>query len=206
MRGFCLALLLLVGTTSAAELVPTGQLPKSAQPLHYTLHLKIDPAQDRFEGEVSISVRLTQTSDHLWLHGRGLEVHAASIQAATGAAFAVKYQQMNDEGAARISFGRKLQAQTLELRMTYSAPYNAHLEGLYRVVRDGRPYVVTQMEPTGARNAFPGFDEPAFKTPYDITLSIPEELVGIGNTRQVAEARDTAGWKTLRFATTRPLP
>ncbi|HEY0230150.1 MAG TPA: M1 family aminopeptidase, partial [Dokdonella sp.] len=68
-------------------------------------------------------------------------------------------------------------------------------------------YAVTQMEPVSARHAFPAFDEPRFKTPFDITLSVRKQDVAIANTLQVGEeTSNDANWKTLRFATTKPLP
>src|SRR6185312_4773973 len=50
-------------------------------------------------------------------------------------------------------------------------------------------------------------DEPRFKTPFDITLTVPKEEVAIANTLQTHEevSKDTK-WKTLTFATTKPLP
>ena len=63
------------------------------------------------------------------------------------------------------------------------------------------------MEPISARYAFPGFDEPRFKTPFDITLTVPMDEVAVANTRQVDEKKSADGkWKTLTFATTKPLP
>jgi alanyl aminopeptidase len=65
---------------------------------------------------------------------------------------------------------------------------------------------MTQMEPISARFAFPGFDEPGFKTPFDISLTIPSDQVGVANTKQVKEVAAGEGWKTLTFAQTLPLP
>ncbi|MFI4970639.1 MAG: M1 family aminopeptidase, partial [Lysobacterales bacterium] len=86
-------------------------------------------------------------------------------------------------------------------------PFNRQLEGLYKVKVGTDNYAVTQMEPVSARFAFPGFDEPRFKTPFDIALTVPKDQVAVANTRQLREevSRD-AKWKTLTFATTRPLP
>ena len=39
--------------------------------------------------------------------------------------------------------------------------------------------------------AFPGFDEPRFKTPFDITLTVPTDEVAVANTR-AARAEDIA--------------
>ncbi|MGN6328711.1 MAG: M1 family metallopeptidase, partial [Rhodanobacter sp.] len=61
-------------------------------------------------------------------------------------------------------------------------------------------------EPISARYAFPGFDEPDFKTPFDISLTIPNDEKAVANTKQVKEVAAGEGWKTLTFSTTKPLP
>jgi len=65
---------------------------------------------------------------------------------------------------------------------------------------------MTQMEPISARFAFPSFDEPGFKTPFDISLTIPTADTAVANTQQVKEVPAGDGWKTLTFAQTLPLP
>ena len=64
----------------------------------------------------------------------------------------------------------------------------------------------TQFEPTDARRAFPCFDEPGFKTPWDIALRVPRQLMAVANTPQTAESDAGNGMKLVRFATSRPLP
>ncbi|WP_317510333.1 hypothetical protein, partial [Acinetobacter baumannii] len=40
------------------------------------------------------------------------------------------------------------------------------LDGIYKIEFEGKPYVMTQMEAISARQSFPSFDEPRFKTPF----------------------------------------
>src|SRR5690606_34598090 len=80
------------------------------------------------------------------------------------------------------------------------------LQGLYKVAAKGKPYTITQMEPISARFAFPGFDQPGFKTPFDISLTVPASQTAVANTKQVKETPAGDGWKTVTFAQTVPLP
>lgn len=199
-----------LGAAQAAESIPNGQLPRWAQPLHYALHFTLDPQQDGFDGETVIRIRLHQPSGHLWLHGRDLTVSAVTWRAGNDSGSA-QYRQLNGEGVARVDFGRELPAQDIELTLRYSAAYNKTLDGIYKVTRGPDSYLATQFEAIAARKAFPGFDEPSFKTPFDVTLTVPESLIAIANTRQTGEERGApggaaAGQKTLRFASTEPLP
>ncbi|WP_109124089.1 M1 family metallopeptidase [Dyella sp. C11] len=191
----------------AADDQPHGRLPGWAQPESYQLDFKVDPRQQDFSGTTVIKVKLTQASDHLWLHGRELKVGKVSVTDAAGKAHAAKYVEVApQEGVVRIDFGSTLKPQELTLTFVYTAPLNQQLQGLYKVSHEGQPYAMTQMEPISARFAFPGFDEPGFKTPFDIRLTIPNDEVGVANTKQVKEEKVGDGWKKLTFSTTKPLP
>jgi len=192
---------------AANDAVPSGHLPGWAVPQDYALDLKIDPAQDSFSGTTTIHVKLTQASDHLWIDGKELKVSKVTVAGTDGKAAPATYVAADAQnGVARIDFGKTLQPQVLTVIIAYTAPFNGELEGLYKVTYEGKPYAMTQMEPISARFAFPGFDEPAFKTPYDIKLTIPSDLQGVANTSQVKETPAGKGWKTLTFSRTLPLP
>ncbi len=192
---------------SAAGQAPQGRLPGWAVPQSYRIAFKVDPARKNFSGVTKIKVKLTRASDHLWLDGKELKVSKVTITDAAGIRHAGKYVEVEPEaGVARVDFGKALKPQELTLTFDYSAPLNGQLQGLYKVSAKGQPYAMTQMEPISARYAFPGFDEPGFKTPFDISLTIPDDLVGVANTRQIREAPAGKGWKTLTFAPTLPLP
>ena len=192
---------------ATADQVPQGRLPGWAVPQSYQLAFKVDPAQQDFSGTTTIKVRLTQASDHLWLDGSELTVSKVTVTDAAGKLHAGKYVAVDPKaGVVRVDFGSTLKPQDLTLSFDYTAPLNAQLQGLYKVSARGQPYAMTQMEPISARFAFPSFDEPGFKTPFDISLTIPDSQTAVANTQQVKEAPAGKGWKTLTFAQTLPLP
>ena len=192
---------------ATADQTPQGRLPGWAIPQSYQIAFKVDPAQQDFSGTTTIKVKLTQASDHLWLDGAALKVSKVDIIDAAGKLHAGKYVEADPKaGVVRVDFGSTLKPQDLTLKFEYTAPLNAQLQGLYKVSAKGQPYAMTQMEPISARFAFPSFDEPGFKTPFDISLTIPSDQVGVANTKQVKEVAAGKGWKTLTFAQTLPLP
>lgn len=194
-------------TALAADKPPLERLPGWAVPQSYALDLHVDPAQSGFDGSTDIKVALKKASDHVWLHGRDIKVAEVTVTDAKGKVHQAKYVEAAPKaGVVRVDFGTELPAQEIKLHFTFHAPYNQRLEGLYKVVSGGEPYVMTQMEPISARFAFPSFDEPGFKTPYDITLTIPEADKGFANTGIVKKVDNDDGTKTLTFATTQPLP
>ncbi len=204
---FACTLFLAPAAGAAPAGVPTGKLPTDAAPLRYTLHLTVDPRRERFDGEGRIAVKLERASDHVWLHARELAITRTGVTDANGQAIAANVIAHADAGVLEVRFARTLPAQTIELAFAWNAPFNRQLEGLYKVVVGDDAYAVTQMEPVSARFAFPGFDEPRFKVPFDLSLTVPTRDVAVANTRQTGEAKSADGqWKTLTYATTKPLP
>ncbi|MBN8886391.1 MAG: M1 family metallopeptidase [Rudaea sp.] len=210
LRNICSAVfacLSIVHLAAAAEAVPTGKLPDDAKPLAYVLDLKIDPRAERFDGKVRIKIKLAKPAEHVWLYARELDVAKVSLIDAAGKSREVKLGVRDPSGVVEVAFGTKLPAQDIELTFDYSAPFNAKLQGIYKVKVGDDAYVTSQMEAISARYAFPSFDEPRFKTPFDITLTVPADEVAIANTLQT-DAKESADkkWKTLSFARTKPLP
>ncbi|MBN8734781.1 MAG: M1 family metallopeptidase [Xanthomonadales bacterium] len=204
------------GTASSADLAATSRppmtrLPDWAVPQSYDLSIKSDPDRPGYSGTVTIAVDLKKASDHLWLHGKDLEVSSVTITDAKGQAHTGKYDgtvtaDAAQAGIARVDFGSTLQAQKLDLKFEFTAPYNKTLQGYYKVVFAGNAYAMTQMEPISARLAFPCFDEPGFKVPMTLSLTIPDADKAVANTGDVKTVEAGKGWKTVTFAPTRPLP
>lgn len=202
-----LALLLIgTGVARAQTPPPSGQLPDTAEPLHYALNFRIDPAAAGFSASSEIRLRLKQADDHLWLHAQGLRVSGVELHDAQGVRHPATFVAAAGAGLARIGFGRRLPAQELRLTIAYAGDYNAQLEGLFKTVRAGKPYVATQMEPISARRAFPCFDEPRFKATFDVQIEAPPDQRVVANAAQSGQEVIAGGWQRTRFRTTPRLP
>jgi aminopeptidase N len=78
--------------------------------------------------------------------------------------------------------------------------------GFFKQQDGGAWYVFSQMEPTDARRAFPCFDEPSYKTPWQLTLHVKKDHVALSNTPVASEADEPNGMKAVTFRETAPLP
>jgi alanyl aminopeptidase len=189
----------------APVMLSGGRLPRDVTPRAYSLELEIIPASDRFSGRVQIAVELHTPTRRILLHGRSLDVSSAKVHVGSSVVQA-RYAQLDETGLAELQLDEEVPAGAARLELTYSAPFDRTLVGLYKVESGGNPYAFTQFEPTSARLAFPCFDEPAWKTPFDMWLTVPADQQAITNTRETLVELGEAGKKRMRFATTKPLP
>ena len=77
--------------------------------------------------------------------------------------------------------------------------------GIFHMEDGGNNYLYTQFESTDARAAFPCFDEPSYKVPWQLTLDVPADDLAVSNTSPVKEEKKV-GRKIIAFAKTKPLP
>ena len=115
------------------------------------------------------------------MHGQGLDVTSIDATHATTRIPATWTQQTAD-GVVRVDLQEPLPAGRSTLHIEYTAGFDTPLRGLYRVESAGSAYAFTQFESISARLAFPCFDEPRFKTPFDVTLTIPADQFAAANT------------------------
>lgn len=185
---------------------PRGRLSGTAVPRAYVLDMEIDPRKPEFSGVVKIAIELTEPADGIWLHGNGISVLKATVAAADGASRPAAYGQVLPSGVSRIGFGEILPAGPIEVTLVYTAPFDKTLAGLFRVEEQGEVYALAKSESIQARKYLPGFDEPGFKAPFTINLTVPEGYVAVSNAPVTKREPAGAGFEKIRFATTRPMP
>lgn len=189
-----------------ANSIPTGQLSKDIVPKHITLNLTIIPDDEYFNGDTTISATINSAQNHYYIHGNLLTVESVELKTASGELIEGEYKQVDESGIAKISFPKTIETGDVELSIAYKAKFNEALEGLYRVKDDDLNYAFTQFEAISARLAFPGFDEPAFKVPFDMSLTVKENHVAIANTPVRKTTQLPNGMKRLDYMTSKPLP
>lgn len=189
--------------------VPLAKLGDNVRPVHYDVSLRLDPKADGLSGLVLIDIEIEKPTQQIWLHGKSMTVtdaFAAQGETVIKAGYEAQSEEVAPAGVALLSFDTPLAAGKARLSLTYETPYNTSLFSAYKVARGEDAYIITQFEPMGAREAFPSFDEPRFKVPFDVSISSPAGNVVYANTPKMAQTEDSDGWITHTFSTTRPLP
>jgi alanyl aminopeptidase len=197
-----LVLLLAAGLVHAERLPPLGD---EARPLRYRLAFTVDPAAPRFRGAAEIDVHLAAPAKSVILHALGLRILSARVIAGDGVQEARAARLAGER--LEVTAPRGIPAGEATLRFDYSGTLSSKAAvGAYRRKGPGGWYAYTTFTPIEARRAFPCFDEPRFKTPFEITLRVPAKLTAASNARAVEERTEQGGMKRVRFAATQPLP
>ena len=196
------------GPEAASANTPPIRLPDTVTPVAYSLNLQVDPNATHFTGQLTITVHVQKPTRTIWLHGKDLQVTQVAVTAGGHSPMKARYTQVTDEGMARVDLEADLPTGLAFMSFAYTGAFNTQLDGLYKVTAEGVPYAVTQFEAVAARRALVCFDEPRFKTPFEITLQVPQDLMAISNAPVIAEQThtDAPNFKNVQFAPTLPLP
>lgn len=196
--------------TSAAPVLPPPdgdrRLSDDVVPRSYSLHFDLDPAAATFSGMTEIELHLAKPTKRLDLHGLGLNIQQVSFVQADGQAV-VAHAELGENAGLSVHLAREV-ADGGRLRFEYSAGLDEVPESIYHVKDQQDWYVFTQFESQMAREAFPCFDEPKFKTPFSVSVTTPAGLTVVGNSPALGSPAisQVDGKQTVVFQPTKPLP
>ena len=184
---------------------PTFRLPTDVRPTAERISLRLDPRSATFTGMVRIQLSIGTPVQAFWLHAQDLSVRRASIS------------QGGTERPARTTVASPdllavvppapLAPGQAELVLEYQGTIDAQRSrAIYAVVERDAAYLYTFFEPVDARRAFPCFDEPSFKIPWELEIAVPPGNGAFANTAEASRQTGPDGWLTIRFGRTRPLP
>ncbi|MCG8556105.1 MAG: M1 family metallopeptidase [Proteobacteria bacterium] len=184
---------------------PQLRLPRTLVPERNRVQLVLDPAQPTFSGRIQITARVTQPSSFFWLNAQDISVEAASISVGQQTLPLEWSSQPRDFVGLRAP--RPIAPGVVVLDLRYRGKIDAlETHGIFRQQVNDEWFLFTQFEPLSARRAFPCFDEPDNKVPWQLTLEVPEDLVALANTPAERTERGSQGNKVVHFAASRPLP
>jgi len=188
-----------------AQQPPQLRLPITVAPVRYTADLTIVPAQETFSGAIDIALKVREATPLIWLNATDLTVQTASLTVG-GNALAARVVAGGTDFVG-FAFEQPVPAGEAALHIVYTGKMSSRSSsGIFRNQVAGEWYSFTQFEAIDARRAFPCFDEPSFKVPWQIVLHVKREHMALSNQPAVSETDEADGMKAVRFALTRPLP
>jgi len=207
-RAAVLAATFLTATQAQAEkpfdfMATPGKLPKTVVPSAYRLDIVPDLDKLTFTAKEEIDIAVAKATDAITLNQHDLAIAAVALKGEDGAKATVTLDEKAQ--TATFKFPHPLPAGPHTLTVAYSGPITAQPAGLYYndydVAGAHKRMLVTQFEATDARRMFPGWDEPAFKTTYTLSVTVPQSFRAISNT-PVAHEEPAGGAKKVTFGTT----
>ncbi|GAC1422748.1 MAG: M1 family metallopeptidase [Candidatus Velthaea sp.] len=179
-----------------------GRLPKTVVPLDYTIALTPDVTAHTLSGTEIVKLAIRKPTNTIVFNTLDMKIGTARVD---GKPARVKTD--NTAQLSKVTTASPLGIGTHTLALAYTGVIRRTAEGLfYQPYRtpDGKTkeLLSTQMESTDARRMFPAWDEPAFRSTYKLSVTLPANYVAVSNTpieRTMARANAR---KTTTFART----
>ncbi|HUU45838.1 MAG TPA: M1 family metallopeptidase [Acidobacteriota bacterium] len=193
----------------AAVLLYSGQawadarLSTQVVPTFEAITLKIDADRPDYTGTAQFELEVKEQTSTFNFHAEGMTIDKLTLTRG-GQPVPAEFT-MQEYGIVQVSAGSALAPGPAQLVVTFSNTLDTTDNSLHRVEDGGFYYTFTQFEPDDAREAFPCWDEPAFKIPFQITLIVPEAHTAVSNSPVESESV-ADGWKTVIFQRSKPLP
>jgi alanyl aminopeptidase len=198
----------LVAPSAAQEnaLAPPFRLPADvAAPSRYAVDLTLVPDKDTFTGSIDISIDFKKPTPILWLNAEKLQVKGGTLS--TGRSSVPVKVVSTPKDYVRFEFPTPVGPGQATLHVTYEGTISRKdMAGIFQVKDGDQWYVYSQFENISARQAYPCFDEPGYKVPWQVTLHVKKDQAALSNTHSISETDEGNGMKTVRFAETKPLP
>lgn len=185
--------------------VDPNRLDHIVVPLAQAIELVLDPSVDTYQGRVRIDIRVTQPVRQFRLHAKELTLGSAELLQ-SGAHVALKMNVTEPRiGIVTLEAPAAIPAGLHAIEISFENDFDRKGLAIYKTMFRDEPYLFTQMEDVNARSAFPCWDDPEFKIPWQLTVTVPSELQVVANTA-VAYRDEHGATTTWRFGRTRPMP
>ncbi|KAH8305971.1 hypothetical protein KR018_007348 [Drosophila ironensis] len=164
------------------------RLPTALLPLHYDLRIltHLNETHQSFEGSVKIELQVREKTQNITLHVKNLRVHEDHISVNENCIEKIEVNEEYDFYILHLC--RELKVKNVyQLEMHFEANLNSSELGYYKSnytdmdTKELHYLAITQFSPTFARQAFPCFDEPSWKSTFNITLGFHKNYSGLSN-------------------------
>lgn len=205
------------------------RLPGHIKPSHYELYIRADLFTFTFVGHVKVNLTINepqiikspltifkrnrdQTRTRIILHAaKSVKLNQANLLLDDGTSPAIKSVcHDRKRGLIAIVLADNVDpGSSGQLSLNFYGRIVSEQSGFYRnVYTDSagqkQVYAATHFEPTGARKAFPCFDEPNFKATFDLMIDYNDGLTVLSNTEQIDNelVSEEHKFRRTRFART----
>jgi aminopeptidase N len=185
-----------------------GKLPKEVVPTDYSIRIVPNIDKLTFTGTETVKLSVRSPVHQLVLNAVELEITEASVDGKSLPKSAINIDKEKELLTLVMSSEVAPGDHTLALR--FEGKINQAGQGLfyvrYQEQGTGAPKIMlgTQFEATDARRFFPCWDEPVFRSRFQLTVVVPENWLAVSNMPVENEKKNGEG-KEVRFAATPPM-
>lgn len=201
--GTLIAMMWLLSSVATATAAPPAndplRLDPRIRPITQSIDLQLDPAADGYSGIVRVELQFDISTNVFRFHAQEITFTKTTLD---GKDVSVK---PGEAGIVSATADAPAVVGPHLLEIAFTNDFNRDGTGLYKAVTGGAPYLFTKMEPTYARRAFPCWDEPGFKIPWRLTLTIPSGLEAVGNMPIAQTTESGTRGRILEFGRTPPM-
>ncbi|MEA3060969.1 MAG: hypothetical protein QOJ94_750 [Sphingomonadales bacterium] len=194
----------------AGRQIPT-QLPANVRPLQYALWITPDAPNLVFSASALIDIEVKSPSREITLNAADLSFRKVSLAPLAGGQSVAASDVSTDaaEQTATFRFPSPIAPGRYRLSIDYAGKIYTQAAGFFALDYDspaGRKRALfTQFENSDARRLFPSWDEPQFRTPYNLTVTVPADRDLVANMPQAGVQQQPGGLKTVTFQRTPPM-
>lgn len=178
-------------------------LPDDVVPDAYRIAIAPHAADATFDASVEIDVRVLRRTSRIVLDSADLAISGATLDAdKTAPRIALDAASQR----ATFTFAHPLAPGRHTLRIAYSGKINDQASGLFHLDHDTPQgparSLFTMFEDSDARRFVPSWDEPARRATFELTATVPAELMAVGNMPAASTELLPGNLKRVRFAKT----
>ena len=156
-----------------------------------------------FQGYEVIGIDLQEPSQIVWLNAKDLTIQEVNVTVGK-IRKPVRWHWRTSSWQSNSPHG--LRPGPIEVGIRYIGKLDEKSNvGAYRRKSGNDWYVYTAFTPIDARRAFPCFDEPGYKAPWEIVLHVKRNEVAVSNAPAMSTTDEPDGMKRAVFAPTQPL-
>jgi aminopeptidase N len=178
-----------------------GRLPKTVIPTDYTVSIVPRIKAHTFTGSESVVLKVTKPTRTIVFNTLDMTISSARLDGKPA-----RVRTNNTAQLSTVTLASPMAIGTHTLALVYAGKIQRSAEGLfYQPYRTPagktKEMLGTQMESTDARRMFPGWDEPAFRATFKLTVTLPADYAAVSNT-PVESAVTKGALKTTTFVRT----
>ena len=166
------------------------RLPTNVIPINYKIYIEPNLQKFIYKGFVLIQLDIINDTDRIVINSKNLSIKEKGVYLLNNKKIELTYDIDNDDETITIKTAKICTKGLYFLIIKYEGILNDKMRGFYRckynIDNEIKYLATTQFEPTDARQAFPCFDEPDFKSTFDIIICAPLDKTVLSNTEIVS--------------------